>query len=166
MEALRKLATSPVVRKLAAALVLSAGGAAAIVHDEGNRAKVYLDPIGIPTVCAGHTATVKRADLGKTFTEAQCADLLKADTKVAQAAVGRLVKVPISQGQYDALVSFTFNVGSGALQGSTLLRKLNAGDCRGAAKEFLKWDKAGGKVLPGLQTRRLREATAFDQDCP
>jgi lysozyme len=162
---LRQLAAHAAVRWLAGALILSAGGTAAIMHDEGTVKRVYLDPVGIPTVCVGHTATVTRADVGKVFTESQCVELLRSDTRVAQAAVARNVKVPITQGQYDALVSFTFNVGESQFKTSTLLRKLNAGDCRGAAAEFPRWNKARGIVLPGLTARRARERATFEQGC-
>lgn len=156
---------SPLTRRVAATLVISAAGLAGITHYEGQVGKVYLDPVGIPTVCAGHTKTVVRKDVGKTFTEAQCAALLKADTTSAQADVARLVKVPVTQAQYDALVSFTFNVGGGALGSSTLLRKLNAGDCYGAAAEFPRWNKAKGRVLNGLTARRAWERSIFEPDC-
>lgn len=157
---------NPTVRKLAATLVLSAAGAAGIVGHEGMQSKVYLDPVGIPTVCAGHTATVTRADVGKTYSAQTCEKLLQADTSAAQSAVRSAVKVPVSQGQYDALVSFTFNVGGGNLRSSTLLRKLNAGDCHGAAAQFPRWNKAQGVVLPGLVTRREAERKMFEADCP
>lgn len=166
MESLRKFATAVVVRRLAAVLVLSAAGTTAIMHDEGVVKKVYLDPVGIPTVCVGHTSTVTKADVGKTRTDAECAELLRSDTRVAQAAVARHVKVPVSQGQYDALVSFTFNVGESNLKNSTLLRKLNAGDCHGAASEFPRWNRAKGQTLPGLTKRRNSERARFEADCP
>lgn len=156
---------NPLARKLAATLVISAAGLAGITQYEGVERKVYLDPVAIPTVCVGHTATVTRKDVGRTFTETQCAELLKADTAAAQAAVARLVKVPVTQEQYDALVSFTFNVGGGALASSTLLRKLNAGDCHGAAAEFPRWNKAKGRVLPGLVKRRAWEQSIFTPGC-
>jgi lysozyme len=165
-EAVGRLAASLVVRRVAAAITLSAAGAAGIVNYEGVEHKVYLDPVGIPTVCVGHIATVTKADVGKSFTDAQCTELLASDSRVAQADVRRLVKAPVTQGQYDALVSFTFNVGGGNLASSTLLKKLNAGDCRGAADEFKRWNKANGRVLPGLVTRRAGEASQFVQDCP
>lgn len=165
-EAAVALAVRIGARRLAAALTLSVAGAAGIVGHEGQVNKVYLDPVGIPTVCVGHIATVTRADVGKTFSDAQCAELLVRDTSEAQSSVGRLVKVPVTQDQYDALVSFTFNVGGGALAKSTLLRKLNAGDCHGAATEFPKWNKAGGRVLPGLTKRRAYEREHFEKDCP
>lgn len=164
-DALRSLAAGAVVRRAAAALAVSAAGLAGITAYEGTEKTAYLDPVGIPTVCVGHTATVSRADVGKTFSDAQCAALLRSDTRAAQSAVGRLVKVPVTQGQYDALVSFTFNVGAGNLQSSTLLRKLNAGDCRGAAAEFPRWNKARGRALPGLTKRRAWERELFEQGC-
>lgn len=126
---------------------------------------VYLDPVGIPTVCAGHTATVTRADVGKDFGRL-CDQLLERDSRDAQAAVQALVTAPLTQAQYDALVSFTFNVGRGNLAGSTLLRKFNAGDCWGAASEFTRWVNARGKRLPGLVKRRVAERDQFATGCP
>lgn len=161
----RRITSNPVVRRLACTLVLSAAGALAIVSNEGVEHKVYLDPVNVPTVCAGHTATVDAGDVGEEYTDAQCAELLRADTRTAQAGVARLVKVPITQNQYDALVDFVFNVGEGNLASSTLLRKLNSGDCRGAAAEFPRWNKAKGKVLKGLVTRRAWERSIFEPDC-
>lgn len=146
-------------------MVISAAGLSSLLLHEGNVNKVYLDPVGIPTACAGHTATVTRMDVGKPMSDAVCARLLREDTRVAQRAVGRLVKVPISQDQYDALVSFTFNVGEGNFAQSTLLRRLNLGDCFGAGREFPKWNKARGRVLPGLVKRRADEQTKFVKDC-
>jgi len=166
MAILRSLAGSPLARRVAATLAISAAGLAAITHDEGKVSKVYLDPVGIPTVCVGHTSSVTSADLGKPYSDAVCQSLLRQDTAVAQRAVGKLVQVPVTQDQFDALVSFTFNVGAGNLKSSTLLKKLNAGDCRGAASEFPKWNKAKGRVLPGLVTRRNRERLVFEAGCP
>lgn len=141
----------------ASVLGLSAAGGVGIVTHEGMVRQVYLDPIGIPTVCAGHIKTVTKADLGKRFTEAQCAQLLAADAAESVACVRRAVKVPITQEHFDSLVSFTFNLGCGALNRSALLRKLNAGDYRGSCDEFPKWVYAGGRVLPGLVKRRAQE---------
>lgn len=154
-------------RRLAATLVLSTAGAVGIATHEGTVPTVYLDPVGIPTVCTGHTGSdTTKADVGKRLSPAACEALLKADTKVAQSAVGRLVTEPVTQEQYDALVSFTFNVGGSNLASSTLLRKLNAGDCHGAAAEFPRWNKAKGRVLAGLTTRRNDERLAFEAGCP
>jgi lysozyme len=152
------------VRRYAAAFALSATGAGVLVMHEGTVPTVYLDPVGIPTVCVGHTKTVTRADVGKDLSHL-CAQLLASDTGDAQASVQRVVTVPITQAQYDALVSFTFNVGGGALRTSTLLRKLNAGDCWGAGAEFPRWNKARGRVLPGLVKRRADERRMFETGC-
>lgn len=159
MEARTKL------RALAATLVLSVAGIAHLVQDEANVPTVYLDPVGIPTVCVGHTATVTRKDIGKTFSSTECQELLRQDTRLAQAAIRQHVKVPVTQGQYDALVSFTFNVGVSNFKSSTLLRKINAGQCRAAGQEFARWNKAKGRVLRGLTLRRAREAARWTQDC-
>lgn len=163
---LRALASPSVRLKAAAAtLAVSAAGIAALQQHEGVVHRVYLDPVKIPTVCAGHTGTVSRKDVGKVFTPEQCADLLRQDLRTAEAAVKRGVKVPVTQGQYDALVSLTFNVGGANFQQSTLLRKLNAGDCRGSAAEFNRWVYARGQKLPGLAARRADERKIFEEGC-
>lgn len=150
-------------RLVAAGLALSASGVALIASHEGTFTRAYLDPVGIPTICTGHTGPEVR--VGQTVSLAVCSDLLKKDTGVAQRAVGRLVKVPVTQEQYDALVSFTFNVGEGNLSSSTLLRKANAGDCKGAGAEFLRWNRAKGVVLPGLTKRRAEESQLWLTGC-
>jgi lysozyme len=155
-----------VLYRLAASLVLSAAGVTAIVTHEGQVNTVYLDPVGIPTVCVGHTGGVTEADVGKAYSDAVCADLLREDSAWAAAAVRRYVTEPISQPQFDALVSFTFNVGTEAFRTSTLLRRLNAGDCHAAAAQFDRWIRARGRVLPGLVKRRAAERALFEADCP
>lgn len=152
-------------RYIVAALTVSAAGVAGIALHEGTVKRVYLDPVAIPTVCVGHTATVTRADLGRTFSDAQCADLLKQDLHASEQAVKRAVRVPITQVQYDVLVSFTFNVGAANFNKSTLLRKINAGDCQGAVSEFHKWVYARGQKLPGLVKRRAAEASGYATGC-
>ena len=152
-------------RIAAAALALSASGAAGIVLHEGMVPVVYRDPVGIPTVCAGHTATVSQADIGKKYTPEMCAALLKQDAAQAERAVKRCVTAPVTQRQYDALTSFTFNVGETAFCGSTLVKLHNRGDCLGAAAQFYRWTYAGGKQLPGLVTRRGAEATEYRSGC-
>ena len=149
-------------RLAAVALSLSALGALGIVAHEGMKRGAYVDPVGIATVCAGHTATAK---LGQVKTEAECAELLKQDVKHAEKAVKRLVKVPLTQPQFEALVSFTFNVGEGSFASSTLLRKINLNDCWGAGKEFSRWVYAGEMKLPGLVTRRASEREHFETGC-
>ena len=101
-----------------------------------------------------------RGNLAKVvITEAE--RLLKTGLVSYESDVSRLVKVGLTQGQFDALVSFTYNLGARTLSTSTLLRKLNAGDYAGAADEFLRWNKAGGKVLNGLTRRREAERALF-----
>ena len=162
-EKIAEIGVGVVVRRLAAGLVLSAAGTAVIMQDEGTVNTVYLDPVKIATVCTGHVTTER---VGTAKTDAECAELLIADTEIAQKAVRSSVKVAITQGQYDRLVSFTFNVGTAAFKSSTLLQKLNAGQCRAAADEFLRWVKAKGRTLPGLVARRQRDRDAFAADCP
>jgi lysozyme len=149
-------------RLAAAVLSLSALGAAGIVAHEGMRRVAYVDPVGIVTVCAGHTKTAK---LGQVKTEAECQELLKQDAKHAEAAVKRLVKAPVTQRQFDALTSFVFNVGETSFAKSTLLKKVNAFDCWGAGKEFSKWTYAGGQQLPGLVKRRADERREWESGC-
>ena len=158
-------ATRTLVVRVATLLALSAAGLSGIVRHEGMVKAVYLDPIGIPTACVGHTATVTQADVGKQLSEEVCLRLLSRDTHDAQAAVKRSVTAPITQSQYDALVSFAFNVGGGALHSSTLVRKLNAGDCWGAGAEFPRWNKARNRILPGLVKRRAYERNLFETGC-
>jgi lysozyme len=141
------------------------GGALFIIGFEGSEPQVYLDPVGIPTVCSGHTATVSRKDVGKTFSPEVCANLLKQDLHVSEAAVKRLVKQPITQAQYDALVSLTFNIGATNFGKSTLLARLNAGQCMAAAREFNRWVYARGVKLAGLVRRRSEESTLFATGC-
>jgi lysozyme len=118
--------------------------------------------VGIVTVCAGHTRTAK---LGQKLTEAECEALLKEDVKHAEKAVKRLVKVPLTQNQFDAVVSFVFNVGEGRFASSTLLKKINRYDCWGAGAEFSRWVYGGDKVLPGLVKRRADERKAWESGC-
>ena len=121
---------------------------------EGKRNNAYLDAVGIPTICYGHTGTAK---LGQTLTDAECDALLERDLGVAFAAVDRHTTVELPVERRAALASFVFNIGEGAFKSSTLLRKLNAGDTAGACKELDRWVYAGGKVLEGLVKRRATE---------
>lgn len=125
---------------------------------EGCRLKAYQDSVGVWTIGYGHTSGVYS---GMTITEEQAEAFLKADLGTSERAVNRLVTYIINQNQFDALVSFTFNLGSGNLAESTLLKKLNKGDITGAANEFDKWIYAGGEVLKGLVRRRAAEKEMF-----
>ncbi len=126
---------------------------------EGLRLSAYRCPADIPTIGYGTTAGVK---MGDTITKERAEILLRADVKRFEDQVLRLVKVPLTQGQFDALVSFTYNLGAANLGNSTLLRLLNAGDYKGAAAQFDRWTKAGGKELPGLVKRRAAERALFE----
>ncbi len=128
---------------------------------EGFRAKPYLCPAGVPTIGYGHTEGVSLAD--PPITREAAAALLEKDLTVFAAGVARMLAVPVTQNQFDALVSFAYNVGLGNLQQSTLLRRVNAGDHAGAAREFSKWTKAKGVELPGLVQRRAAERALFEE---
>lgn len=132
-----------------------------IKKHEGLRLKAYPDPGsgGVPwTIGYGHTRNVKKGDV---ITQATAEHFLDEDMEEAYSIVDAAVKVPITRQQRDALCSFVFNVGGGNLRKSTLLKKLNAGDYKGAAAEFPRWNKASGKVMPGLVKRRGEERALF-----
>lgn len=143
-------------KRLAAAVFAATMGISAVVatNSEGTKTKAYLDAVGKPTICIGHTATAK---LGQTKTLAECEKLLNADLLIAIADVESRVKVPLTVERRAALVDFVFNVGGTKFGGSTLLKKLNAGDTRGACAELSKWVYAGGVKLNGLVSRRAEE---------
>lgn len=130
---------------------------------EGKRLVAYDDGVGVWTIGYG---TIKypngvRVKKGDTCTEVQAETYLKSDLVKFENAINRLVKVPLNQNQFDALASFTYNLGETNLSESTLLRKLNAKDYKGAADQFLVWNKAGGRVLTGLVRRREAERSLF-----
>jgi len=131
---------------------------------EGMRLAPYKCAAGIPTIGIGATfyqdgRKVTMQD--PPMTEAQVTALLQFHLQKFEKDVSRLVKVPLGSNQFSALVSFAFNCGTGNLQNSTLLKKLNALDYAGAANEFLKWDKANKQVLAGLTRRRKAERELF-----
>lgn len=129
------------------------------VHDfESCELKAYLDGGGVWSIAWGHVKDVKKGD---TCTLAQANTWYDEDVRETEVAVNHLVTAPITQNQFDALVSFTFNCGINALATSTLLRKLNAHDYDGARDEFPKWNKDNGKVVAGLTRRRAAEANLF-----
>lgn len=133
---------------------------------EGCSLTAYPDPRtgGAPwTIGYGWTHPVdgKPIKPGMTIKQETADRLLKTGLVSYENDVLKMAKVKLTQGQFDALVSFAYNVGSRALSTSTLLRKLNDGDVNGAADEFLRWNKAGGKVLNGLARRREAERALF-----
>lgn len=141
---------------------VSSNGVAFTKSFEGCRLSSYPDPGtgGAPWTCGyGHTGPDVKP--GMTVTQAQADAWIAEDLGRSGQAVNALVHVALTQNQFDALADFVFNVGAGNLRSSTLLRKLNAGDYAGAANQFLLWDKAGGKPLKGLTTRRQAERKLF-----
>ncbi|MGX1904016.1 lysozyme [Enterobacter asburiae] len=138
-------------------------GIALIKEFEGCKLTAYQDSVGVWTIGYGWTQPVdgKPIRAGMTIKQETAERLLKTGLVSYESDVSRLVKVGLSQGQFDALVSFTYNLGARSLSTSTLLLKLNAGDYAGAADEFLRWNKAGGKVLNGLTRRREAERALF-----
>ncbi|EFU6041715.1 lysozyme [Escherichia coli] len=141
-------------------------GIALIKGFEGCRLTAYPDPGtgGAPwTIGYGWTHPIdgKPVKPGMTIDQETADRLLKTGLVSYENDVLKLVRVKLTNGQFDALVSFAYNVGSRALSTSMLLKKLNAGDIKGAADEFLRWNKAGGKVLNGLTRRREAERALF-----
>ena len=139
-------------------MTTSPNGIALIKRFEGLRLKPYLCPAGIASVGYGHTYLVNIND--PAITEEEADRLLAQDLKLYEKPVSEMVKVPINQNQFDALVSFAFNLGTAALRGSTLLKKLNSG--QPCAEEFDRWIFAAGKALPGLVRRRAAERRLFE----
>lgn len=141
---------------------LKKGGAIAVLAVvliggfEGLRLATYKDIVGVPTVCYGETRGVK---MGDRYTKAQCDEMLVVALTQFEAAMRKCVKFPdaIPGKSYVAFLSLAYNVGGGAFCKSTLVRKLNAGDVRGACNELPKWNRAGGKVVRGLTLRRAKE---------
>lgn len=130
---------------------------------EGCRLKAYQDQGGVWTIGYGHTQYV---NAGQTCSQELADAWLQTDLMSSANGVAIMVKVPLTQGQFDALVDFCFNLGRDPLRTSTLLRKLNSGDYGGAAEEFLKWDKVriNGVLTPakGLTRRRAAEKSLFE----
>ncbi|EMR8086351.1 lysozyme [Citrobacter freundii] len=147
-------------------MITSEKGIRLIKQFEGCRLTAYPDPGtgGDPwTIGYGWTHPVdgKPVKRGMTIDQQTADRLLKTGLVGYENDVLKVVRVKLTQGQFDALVSFAYNVGSRALSTSTLLKKLNAGDIKGAADEFLRWNKSGGKVMPGLTNRRKAEREVF-----
>jgi lysozyme len=146
-----------------------------IKHHEGVRFKPYQCPAKLWTIGVGHVlypdqgklpidqrgAYALRAEDNRTFSKEEVDGILRSDLNRFERGVERFCPVPLTQGMFDGLVSFAFNVGLGTLQRSTLRQKLLRGDKAGAAEELLKYCMAGGKVLKGLQKRRIDERAVF-----
>ena len=138
---------------------VSEAGVRLVQEFEGCRLDAYRCPAGIPTI--GYGATGPDIRMGMVWTQEQADARLVEDLARFAAGVERLVQVDLTDNQFAALVSFAYNVGLGALAGSTLLRKLNAGDYLGAADQLPRWARAGGRIMPGLSRRRLAERALF-----
>jgi lysozyme len=136
---------------------------------EGFRSEAYLDPVGIPTIGYGTIRYPNRqkVQMGDIISEPEAEDLMKLECDEFAEVVNRVVAATLNQNQFDALVSFCYNVGAGAFQGSTLLKKLNAGDFTGAAEQFLVWNQGTvngvKKVIDGLTNRRKDEKALFEK---
>ena len=133
-------------------------------HHEGVRCKPYRDCVGLWTVGVGHLIGDGKSlpdEWNKTFTMEEVDALLRKDLGRFERGVQKFCPVPLKQGEFDALVSFSFNLGLGVLQRSTLRQKILRGDKTGASEEILKYNKAGGKIVKGLVTRRNDEYQLF-----
>tara|TARA_Y100000114_G_C11764120_1_gene332370 strand:- start:48222 stop:48743 length:522 start_codon:yes stop_codon:yes gene_type:complete len=138
---------------LSSTIALSGG---IVSYFEGKSNTAYLDPVNIWTICYGETRGVSEGDFK---TDEECLQSLSEELQVHHQQMVRYIKIPITEKEEAAYLSFTYNVGDGAFRRSTLLRKLNEGDRVGACNELLRWNKAGGKVLRGLTLRRETERT-------
>ena len=142
-------------RRAVAALTLSAAGLVSLLQSEGYTSRAVIPIKGdVPTIGFGTTAGVR---MGDTITPQVAVSRALSDVSKFEGALKRCVKVPLTQGEYDAYLSLSYNIGSAAFCGSTLVRKLNAGDYAGACEQVLEWDKAGGRRVQGLTARRNRE---------
>ena len=129
-----------------------------IKHFESCKLTAYQDSVGVWTIGWGHTAGVKKGD---NWTQDEADDILLNDLEKFEGYVNQYVKVPLTQNQFDALVSWTFNLGPGNLKSSTMLTKLNEKSYDEVPSQMKRWNKAGGKVLRGLERRRNAEAAMF-----
>lgn len=141
-------------RSAIAALTVSAGLLVGTVLHEGYRDTTYLDSVGVPTIGPGRTEGVKPGQ--RTTVERELVLLLK-DLDGRKAALAMCIKVPLYQHELESFMSLAYNIGTGAFCGSTLVKKLNAGDYPGACREILRWNRAGGRELAGLTKRRQAE---------
>lgn len=140
-------------------LKTSQQGLELIKHFEGFRSKAYLCPANVWTIGYGTTSGVKR---GQVVTEAQATQMLQRDVEKFENAIKRHVQVPLRQNEFDALVSFVYNVGEGNFKSSTLLRLLNQGGYDDVYAQLQRWNRGGGRVLTGLVRRREAEGKLFD----
>jgi lysozyme len=133
-------------------------GIALIKEFEGCKLTAYQDSVGLWTIGYGHIEGVKQGDV---ITQKMADVMLLIDLRRKVQGVNDLVHADVTQSQFDALVSFSFNLGTGALAGSTLLKMINAGSADAAADQFLRWDHAGGVKVAGLTRRRKAEQQLY-----
>lgn len=138
---------------------VSAAGMKMIQSLEGLELKAYKDIVGVWTIGYGHTGPDVRP--GMVITKGQADELMRCDLDKFRYAVGESVNTAPTQNQFDAMVSLAYNIGAEAFKDSTLLRKFNKGDVQGAADQFPRWNKAGGKEVGGLTHRRHKERDHF-----
>jgi len=133
---------------------------------EGCKLKAYRCPANVCTIGYGHTSAAGAPQVadGMIITQADAEDILKRDIVKYEIAVMDLVKVKLTQNQFDVLVDFAYNAGVGNLKSSTMLKKVNAGDLDAVPAELMKWTKGGGKVLPGLVRRRQAAGAWWSAD--
>ena len=145
---------------------VSKAGIALIKHHEGVRNRPYKCPAGLWTVGVGHLIGDGKslpADYNRTFTTEEIDGLLKSDLRRFELGISKMLpNVPLRQCEFDCLVSFAFNLGLGTFQRSTLRQALLRGDKTQAMESLVKYCRAGGKILKGLQTRRLDEKALFE----
>lgn len=143
---------------------ISEKGIEFIIKEEGEVLTAYTCPAGVLTIGIGHTG--KDVKEGMKITKEQSRELLKNDLIRFENSVNRSVKVNLAQNQFDALVSFAFNVGTGAFEASTLLKKINASaSVEEIEEQFRRWNRGGGKILPVLKARREREIKLYKGEC-
>lgn len=144
----------------ATTVVVGAVGLTMIQDHEGLRTRTYIDPVGIPTVCWGHTG--QYAVRGAKYTREECEAILLWDVQRHREGIERCITYDLNRNQWDAVTSFAFNIGVGGTCRSTMVRKINRGDLSGASREFPKWKYAGGRVFRGLVRRRAEEQKLFN----
>ena len=137
---------------------ISKNGLDLIKHFEGCELEAYKCPAGVWTIGYGH---IKTAVEGMTITQHQADEMLIEEMNEYEGYINNSVRVDLTQNQFDAMVSWVYNLGNGNLNASTLLKVLNSGDYAGVPEQILRWNKAGGRVLEGLTRRRQAEADLF-----
>lgn len=148
------------ILSMVAVLSLSPMGLDTIKQNEGLRTNQYYDQAGVATICYGSTGTGL-----KTATVEQCNELLKRHTDDADRVLKKYIKVELTQEQYDALHDFVHQYGEGKFKTSTLLKKINSRDCKGAVDQFPRWRLVNGEFNKGVYNRSLRNAAKFHTGC-